>query len=525
MNIVKYVLLVALVFGQVLSYVSVSAINVLSFPYTNNSNISRANPVSTVNNSFSLVNVSGGVGNPGNNTRPSFYSLEEVRVNPELRYAPAKIPDILPLQQVSSIASDVMPSTALVNDQKQISGAANLSSSATDSNSNISSSSSQSQNSSSISNSDSVSSSSDLSSSLSSFSSFSNSSSNSSSQVSQALIPSSDFHLNAILSRITPSGGIKSYQTENANKINPYFQNLAVCGIASEISFGNYPNKQALAEAGWRALDWYKNNQDQKTGINYDFAIEGNKETSTNYSDSLDSYVGTYFVALQCMYKATGDLARLKTYEQSMILAYKSLELVYDPIDKLYIARPGWQVKYMMDLVELERGLQEATSVFNLIGNLEYSSKTTNSYKELSEAVQKRFWNEKNQDYYWAIAGLPPQEVIYTSDWSVCYADSKANVWSTTWLTNEQPNRSLSLTNKFDEVSKDTLDTKSTPCKWNPFVQIAMINAGKTEVARSYYQYGSTLAQQNRLGGFYTTGHDGLFLVTKYKLMGKTLVL
>jgi hypothetical protein len=506
--------------SQFLFAISASAINIMSLPGQSTS--PRIEATVTSNSPvYSMVSIAGSPGGTPFNNRPSFYSYEEVLKDESLRFAPPR--SSATAQPVSSLAQSANSSPLSSTNSSTLSrSSVNSSSNSSQLSSNTSSSNSSAQSSSRSSNSNSSSSS--VSNSSSSSSSVSSSSSSSSSSL-QSLVPSSDFHLNAILSRIAPSGGIKSYQTENANKINPYFQNLAVCGIASEISFGSYPNKQALAEAGWKALEWYKNKQDPNTGIVYDHSVNGSVETSLNYADSLDSYVGTYYVALQCMYKATGDLARLKTFEQSMIKAYKALDLVYDPVDKLYIARTGWQVKYTMDLVELERGLQEGAALFSSIGNSEYSSKFSQNYNELATAIESRFWNAKNNDYYWAIAGLPPQEVIYTSDWSVCYADAKANIWPTLWRTNENPNRAATLTSKFDTVSKNTLDTKSTPCKWNPFVQIAMLKAGRIEIAQSYYSYGSTLAQQNRLGGFYTTGHDGLFLITKYKLAGKTLVL
>jgi hypothetical protein len=334
----------------------------------------------------------------------------------------------------------------------------------------------------------------------------------------------SDFNLESILAKRLPSGAISSYNSPTEVKINPYFQNLAVCGIASEIVYGNYPNKQELIATGWNALDWYKGKQDQNTGYIYDHSVNGGIETSIGNMDSVDAYVGTYFLALDCMYKATGDKPKLNTYRSSMLKSNQAITTIYDPEDKLYIAKPEWQVKYLMDNLELARGIKQSVSIFSALDMTSEASKAQNSYNELTQAIESRFWNSKNNDYYWAIAGKKPDEVIYNSDWSKCYADAKANVWSATWLGTKSP-RQTELNLYFDKTSKDTLDTGLVPCKWNPFVGIAMANGGQIDLAQNYYNFGQSAIRQPNLGGIYTTGHDGLFLVLKYKLQGKSLII
>jgi hypothetical protein len=348
--------------------------------------------------------------------------------------------------------------------------------------------------------------------------------SSSSSSTSSAV--TTDKNLKSILDKRLPSGAITTYNSNLEIKINPYFQNLAVCGLASEIVHGTYPNKQELIDTGWKALDWYKSKQDPNTGYIYDHSVKNGVETSIGNMDSVDAYVGTYFLAIDCMYKATGDTTKLQSYQASMLKAKQAINTIYDPADKLYIAKPEWQVKYLMDNLELARGIKQSASLFKALGMNNEANQAQASFDELTQAIETRFWNNTNQDYYWAIAGKIPQEVIYTSDWSKCYADAKANVWSATWL-NTNSNRQTQLNLKFDRVAKDILDTKLVQCKWNPFVAIGMANGGQTNLAQSYYDFGQSAISDPKLniGGIYTTGHDGMFLILKYKLQGKNLIL
>ncbi len=360
--------------------------------------------------------------------------------------------------------------------------------------------------------------------SISSSNSSTNSSSSSSNSSSSVIVI--DKNLKSILDKRLPSGAILTYNSTLEPKINPYFQNLAICGIASEIAHGNYPNKQELIETGWKALDWYKSKQDQNTGYIYDHSVANGVETSIGNMDSVDAYVGTYFLALDCMHKVTGDTTKLKTYQASMLKANQAISTIYDPVDKLYIAKPEWQVKYLMDNLELARGIKQSVNLFKVLGMNAESNKAQDSYNELSQAIETRFWNNTKQDYYWAIAGNAPKEVIYTSNWSKCYADAKANVWPATWLGNNS-NRQSQLNLKFDKDAKDILDTGFVQCKWNPFVAIGMANGGQAALAQSYYNFGQSAINDPKLniGGIYTTGHDGMFLVLKYKLQGKNLIL
>jgi hypothetical protein len=334
-----------------------------------------------------------------------------------------------------------------------------------------------------------------------------------------------NYSITQILNSTLPSGAIAKYPTITNidNKINPYFSNLAVCGLATEGAFGNNAKKQEIITKAWQALDWYKSHQNPTTGFVSDYSVINGVETSLNNMDSVDSYVATYFLALQCMHKATGDTTKLKTYQSSMRVAFDSLSPVKDPIDKLYIAKPQWQVKYLMDNSELSRGMKEASSLFTAIGDSTYSTKASSEHSELDTAIESSFWNPAKNEYRWAIAGLVPNEVIYNPDYSKCYADSQANVWVNTFSTTVGASRKTQLAQKFDSDSKDIIDSGKAKCKWNPIVATGMINAGQTTIAKDYNNYGLSVARSGVLGGIYTAGHDGMFLVNKYKLLGQSL--
>ena len=334
-----------------------------------------------------------------------------------------------------------------------------------------------------------------------------------------------DYNLQSILTKRLPSGAISTYNSSNEVKINPYFQNLAICGLATEAQFGNYPNRQELIDTAWKALDWYKSKQDPITGYIYDYNVNGSVETNSGQMDSVDSYIGTYFVALQCAYKASGNSAKLQSHLPTMLKAYQAISTIYDPVDNLYIAKPSWQVKYLMDNVELARGIKEASNLFSILGQSSQSLQANNDYQRLITAIESRFWDSSTNDYRWAIAGNVPNEVLYPSNWSKCYADAKANLWATMWLDVQTASRKTALTNKFDSLSKNTLDTGLVECQYNPSVGIAMSKANQNQLANSYYNFGKNAIATKNIGGIYTSGHDGLFLILKHKLNGKTLVI
>jgi hypothetical protein len=337
--------------------------------------------------------------------------------------------------------------------------------------------------------------------------------------------PSEDYSINQILNSTLPSGAIAKYPTTSniTNKINPYFSNLAVCGLATEAAYGNSAKKQEILDKGWASLDWYKSRQNPTTGFVSDYSVINGVETSLNNMDSVDSYVATYFLALQCMHKATGDTTKLKTYSSSMKVAFDSLESVKNTTDNLYIAKPDYDVKFLMDNTELSRGLLEASKLFALVGDNQYSTKSSTDQSKLDNDIETYFWDSNNLEYRWAIAGQPPFKVVYQNDYTKCYADSQANIWRNTFSTTISSERKNQLALRFDQNSKDIIDSGKAKCKWNPIVATGMINAGQTTIANDYNNYGLSVAKSGILGGIYTAGHDGMFLVNKYKLLGQTL--
>jgi len=102
----------------------------------------------------------------------------------------------------------------------------------------------------------------------------------------------------------------------------------------------------------------------------YDYNVSGTKETSTNNADSTDSYQGT-ILSLAWQFYKTGDAdaqwyvksiaAELDAIGQSLVRTQQG--------DGLTWAKPDYQIKFLMDNCEAYRGLRDAASIFQALGD------------------------------------------------------------------------------------------------------------------------------------------------------------
>lgn len=332
--------------------------------------------------------------------------------------------------------------------------------------------------------------------------------------------------LSNIFNSVLPSGMLSVYPVKDlSNKdkvIVPYWANLAVCGLATELKFGNYWDKKGLEYTAWNVLDWYRYRQDPKTGYVQDYIYDkiNKTETASGDMDSVDSYSATYIKALDCMYKATGDKTKLASYYDSAKLAYKSIMSVMDD-DNLTWAKPSYKVKYLMDNIEVVSGFNALSSIAKTLGDKQFASQVDKVSSSVESAINKKMWNRKTLSYDWAITNASNgSEIKYTTDWSVYYPDALENVWVGAF---KKTDSSSFETNHYSKTASDrflvTLEKytdNGISGSWNPFIPLSIHNSGRQKEAKSIMEYGIATANEGRLGGLYTSGHSGLFLIDYY---------
>lgn len=332
--------------------------------------------------------------------------------------------------------------------------------------------------------------------------------------------------LNNIFDSVLPSGMLAMYPVKDLGLkdkvIVPYWANLAVCGMATELKFGNYWDKKGLEYTAWNVLDWYKYRQDSRTGYVQDYVYDKTTKTesASGDMDSVDSYSATYLKALDCMYKATNNKTKLASYYDSAKLANQAIMSVMD-VDGLTWAKPSYKIKYLMDNIEVVSGLDALSNIANTLNDSAFANKVKKFSNGVESAINKKMWNQKTLSYDWAIANEDDgKEIKYTTDWSIYYPDALENVWVGAF---KNPNSNNSETGYYAKIANDRFlvglqkyTDNGISGSWNPFIALSVYNSGRQKEAKIIMEYGIATANQNRLGGLYTSGHSGIFLINYY---------
>jgi hypothetical protein len=335
-----------------------------------------------------------------------------------------------------------------------------------------------------------------------------------------------DIYINYIKKSVLPSGAIARYPKEIplTNEIVPYWSNLAICGLATEIKFGNADNKAELTKIATNALDWYKSNQNQTTGIVYDYEVRGSQEVSKGTMDSVDSYSASFLMALACMRRAVPEFkSSLPNYKSAIALAIRSIYNIQDR-DGLTFAKPNYNIKYLMDNIEVWSGLSSINPILVELKDTRnlYLSRYIN--QRLQIAITKKLWDPVTNTYKWAVSSTPgTPDVISTTNWNVYYPDALENIWPGIFGFKEPFERSVALATKFSNYTYS--DNGIATGDWNPFVGVAYFNSRLRANSQSSFDYTYKQLSENKLGGLYTSGHAGVSLILYHKLNRNTSIL
>jgi len=194
-----------------------------------------------------------------------------------------------------------------------------------------------------------------------------------------------------ILQAQLPDGAIAN-QLDQA-QIWPYLSNFAAVGLsrASQIT-----GDARYSDGAWRWLSWYQVHQDPR-GFVTDYTVAAGLPASTGDMDSTDAYAGTFLIAANAAWQATGDLARLRALEPGIVAAVAAIGATQRS-DGLTWAKPTVHVKYLMDQAEAFAGLRSAAMLAGTLANPALRKRASAAARRLRAGV-RRLWNPRNGAY------------------------------------------------------------------------------------------------------------------------------
>ncbi len=245
-----------------------------------------------------------------------------------------------------------------------------------------------------------------------------------------------DAEIQWIKSLQLPSGAILlSSQRES---IQPYFDHLAVWAVLK-----TRPQETPFAKK-W--LDWVFANLNRPgssgvPGTVYDFMVDHEHEMNLYTCDSFDAYNGTFLMLLGEYWKITHDRAYFQSKLPDIkLILHATLQSKNE--HGLTNARPDAQIAYLMDNVEVWRGLTDIALVFADLGQNELAHSTRNNAQELQKTIEKYLWSPQLQSYLPYESELNPNPTEF-------YPFGTALIWPILFELPEAQARKVSLWNHF----------------------------------------------------------------------------
>jgi hypothetical protein len=232
----------------------------------------------------------------------------------------------------------------------------------------------------------------------------------------------------AILDRQTPEGALLvGVATLPESRLVPYFGNLAASALCLATEETGDPR---YADAARRWLDWFAEHQNDD-GTIYDYQWSAGTYTSTGTYDSTDSYAATFVDAIRVCRDATGDASLATAWQASVEAAVRAIDSTMQP-DRLTWATPTYRVQYLMDNVEVHRGLASA-SMLALAWSREVSRSWELNGDLTRGSIETLLWSEEAARYWYARNDDGTRESMP----GVWYPDTMAQLMAIAWLPPE----------------------------------------------------------------------------------------
>jgi hypothetical protein len=249
-----------------------------------------------------------------------------------------------------------------------------------------------------------------------------------------------------ILSAALPDGAICHYVDHV--RIMPYLANYASWGLTRAFQV---TGDSRYVTATWNWLLWYQAHQDVN-GYVTDYTVTNGVESTTGNFDSTDAYAGTFLVAVDLAWRATGDQTKLRVLAPGITKALHAIESTQQS-DGLTWAKPTYHAKYLMDQAETYAGLNAAADLSTASGNSAQAGEASADGTAMRGGVET-LWNSVTGLYAFAKNG---DGTLAPTSWSVMYPQALSEVWAVAlgdWLVPGEvalvpADRSASLTSAF----------------------------------------------------------------------------
>ncbi len=191
-----------------------------------------------------------------------------------------------------------------------------------------------------------------------------------------------------------PNGAIRYNLSED--KIIPYFSHFIVLGL---IEAGSVLDEPTCFASARKWLQWCDRNRNEH-GCVMDFIIKNGKTISTGDADSTDSYAALEIMTVQALHDA-GKAKDILTKERIQS-CLEAIRLTFNPETGLTFAKPDWPFQYLMDNVEVWRGLLSAESLFTELNAPNLLQEATKLRRPVENGL-KLFWDNEKKYFAWAI--------------------------------------------------------------------------------------------------------------------------
>lgn len=230
----------------------------------------------------------------------------------------------------------------------------------------------------------------------------------------------------AIRARQLPNGAILVDPVSvSPNWLMPYYSNLASIGLT--VAYKTL-RTAAYRDAAQRWLEWYAAHMNHD-GTMYDYTYENGTLTSRNTYDSTDSYAATFIEGMERFRQEAGGSAFVRTRYSAIRKAVQAIQLTYQS-DGLCWSRPDYPVKYLMDNVEVYRGLQAAAQIARVLRQDSDSQQWRQLAAKTRMAIETLLWYNAGGYYAWARHQNDALETRL-SEW---YPDVMAQLMAIAWL-------------------------------------------------------------------------------------------
>ncbi|MCS7300635.1 MAG: hypothetical protein NZ556_03675 [Fimbriimonadales bacterium] len=246
----------------------------------------------------------------------------------------------------------------------------------------------------------------------------------------------------ALRERQLPNGALLSdpVSVSHENWLMPYYANLAAIGWMRAVAFTRHRQDYPRIR---RWLLWYTQHMNSD-GTIYDYTYHNGTLSSRNEYDSSDSYAATYLETLDYYVQATGETRfAADVFTRGVQRAVSAILMTYQP-DGLTFARPDYPVKYLMDNVEVYRGLKAAARIAQRLRRYSEADSWKQRAQRTHQAIGNALWLPGREYYAWAKHADGAMETRL-SEW---YPDVMAQLMAIAWLPRSPRHETLYATLK-----------------------------------------------------------------------------